>query len=87
VVVLVTVFCLISVADAYDTRLHKLASGIKQIVTAPFSIITVPAEQIENNSHDKLLALVGGLMEGAAQTAFKPIQGLFNILTFPLLDF
>ncbi|HLF18816.1 MAG TPA: hypothetical protein VI749_07995 [Candidatus Omnitrophota bacterium] len=70
---------------AYTTPLHKLYAGVKQVITGPFSIITVPVEQLDRE-HDKMLGLIGGLMEGAVQTAVKPLQGLFNIVTFPFVE-
>jgi len=70
---------------AYTTPWHKLSAGVKDVVTGPFSIFTVPSEQIRNKDN-KALAVVGGLMEGAAQSAIKPFMGVLKILTFPFVD-
>ena len=80
-----TVLLCASSAHAYTTMLHKLSSGIKDVIIGPFSIFTVPSEQIKREN-DRALAIAGGLMEGAAQSAFKPVQGVFKILTFPFVN-
>ena len=70
---------------AYTTPLHKLTAGIKDVIKGPFSIITVPVKQMETE-HDKTLSLLGGLMEGAVQSAVIPLNGVFKIVTFPFVN-
>jgi hypothetical protein len=72
-------------AFAYSTPWHKLSSGVKEIVTAPLSLFRVLSEQ-SKNEHDRTLGIAGGIMEGIAQTAIKPISGAFKILTFPFVN-
>jgi len=86
-IVFLGIFLCANSAFAFSSPIHKFVTGVKQIVTAPFSLITVPAEQYKNSGSDKALGFIGGLMEGVAQTAFQPIQGVFNILTFPFTDY
>ena len=72
-------------AHAYTTPLHKLTAGFEELIKGPFSIITVPVEQMRNEN-DKTLSLLGGLMEGAVQSAVKPLNGAFKIVTFPFVN-
>lgn len=73
-------------AWAFTSPWHKLATGTKQVLTGPFKIITVPVQQIDGREHDQLLGVLGGVMEGATQTVVVPLKGLYNILTFPIVD-
>jgi len=73
-------------AWAFTSPWNKLATGTKQVISGPFKLITVPVEQMDGREHDQVLGLLGGLMEGATQTVVVPLKGLFNIVTFPIVD-
>jgi|SRR6185503_8823353 len=73
-------------AFAFSSPWNKLATGTKQLLTGPFKLITVPVKTIDNEKHDQALSVLGGLMEGATQSVVVPLKGLYNILTFPIVD-
>jgi hypothetical protein len=85
ILTLLSVFLLANVASAYTSPLHKLTSGIRDVVTGPFKFFTVTTEQMKTKD-DKLLAALGGLMEGTVQSAVVPLNGVFKILTFPFVN-
>lgn len=82
-ILLVTLFA--TSVFAYTSPLHKLTSGIRDVIIGPFSFFTVTSEQFKNKD-DKVLAVAGGLMEGAVQSVAIPLNGLFKILTFPFVN-
>ena len=81
----ITLICA-STAFAYSSPWEKLRVGTKQVLTGPFKIITVPVKQIDGRQHDQVLGVLGGLMEGATQTVVVPLKGIYNIVTFPIVD-
>ncbi|MCA9407569.1 MAG: hypothetical protein H6755_07950 [Candidatus Omnitrophica bacterium] len=84
--VLSSLFIFSSPSFAYTGPMQKLGKGLGQVLSAPFSIFTETAKQINENESRKGLAVVGGILEGTAQMAYKPLVGLLNILTFPIAD-
>ena len=72
---------------AYTGPMGKLGSGFKDILTAPFQIFVQTGEQMNHHEGDeKVVAFFGGILEGAAQTAYRPLRGVMKIATFPILD-
>ena len=73
-------------AWAFNSPWDKLTTGIRQVLTGPFKLVTVPVKQMDGREHDQVLGLLGGVMEGVTQTVVVPLKGLFNIVTFPIVD-
>jgi len=86
-IVLVTILLVgAAPAFAFSSPWNKLTTGTKQVLTGPFKLITVPVEEMDGRQHDQVLGLLGGIMEGATQSVVVPLKGLFNIVTFPIVD-
>ena len=74
-----------ALAGEYLGPMDKLRDGCADILSTPLQIFIHTGNQVDKNSN-KVLGGVGGVLEGIAQTAFKPVEGVFKILTFPLVD-
>ena len=69
-------------AIAQHDPAEKFASGVKDLVTAPFSYGQTISDGV-NERENKVVGFAYGIFEGTDQLIGKVFSGVVNIVTFP----